>query len=472
MMLPEESPDAISKVAATGLKSNHFYKQAHRTIYKAILNLYEKGEPADLLTVTKELERTGDLEKAGGTQDIDEMIDSVPSAANVEYYAQMVLDGAERRKYIRDALEIYDAGFDDSLDIDEMRSKVQKLTAKLPGSKDGPKGMPEPATELIRAEIADPPMIISDGLLPAFGYTMLGAVTKTGKTTLAVQMALSVGSGTDFLGFPVERHIKVLYCYLEGTRASMSKLIRQQLDGWGGRVDIDNLVLLECRGLSFESKNCLRWLKKQIADTNAGLVILDPIGKTTTRDINRLENITAFVNKLEEITDYDAGICWLLLHHFGKPTVQKREPIQKLHGSSGWGNYTESFIGIERYSERRSPDYKKLTFYLRHGPNPGDICTYLNPGARLFEIVESPEAIPSLNAERVRDILREHGKPARFTLLRTLVEMQLGVSERQAAEAIVKAKKAGIISKGENRYDRYTIEGMNSAQDTEKILHL
>jgi len=105
---------------------NGFYREAHQRIYAAILNLFERGEPADLLTVTQELERSNSLENVGGVPYIYEMIESVPTAANVEYYARMVHREAMRRRLIRVSSEIYNESFDNSEDVDMLLDKAEK----------------------------------------------------------------------------------------------------------------------------------------------------------------------------------------------------------------------------------------------------------------------------------------------------------------------------------------------------------
>jgi len=105
---------------------NGFYREAHQRIYAAILNLFERGEPSDLLTVTQELERSNSLENVGGVPYIYEMIESVPTAANVEYYAKMVHCEAMRRRLIRVSSEIYNESFDNSEDVDMLLDKAEK----------------------------------------------------------------------------------------------------------------------------------------------------------------------------------------------------------------------------------------------------------------------------------------------------------------------------------------------------------
>lgn len=108
-----------------------FYKDAHRKIYSAVLNLFERAEPADLLTVTRELERNSDLENVGGVPYINEMLDSVPSAANVEYYAQMVKNESIKRRLIYTSAQIYNESFDDSEDIEMLLDRAERAILEI-----------------------------------------------------------------------------------------------------------------------------------------------------------------------------------------------------------------------------------------------------------------------------------------------------------------------------------------------------
>ncbi|MBM3213132.1 replicative DNA helicase, partial [Candidatus Poribacteria bacterium] len=130
MLIPDGGREAIPKVIQIlGDKTgeNGFYREAHQKLYSAILDLFGKGEPADLLTVTRELERTGNLEKVGGLSYISEMIDSVPNVANVEYYAKMVKDEALRRRLIYTAAQLYNESFDNSEEVDMLLDKAERM---------------------------------------------------------------------------------------------------------------------------------------------------------------------------------------------------------------------------------------------------------------------------------------------------------------------------------------------------------
>ncbi len=129
MLISDGGREAIPRVIESlgdDAVGESFYREAHKKIYSAILNLFERAEPADLLTVTRELERAGDLEKVGGVPYINEMIDSVPSAANVEYYAQMVRHESIKRRLIYTSAQIYNESFDDSEDVYMLLDRAER----------------------------------------------------------------------------------------------------------------------------------------------------------------------------------------------------------------------------------------------------------------------------------------------------------------------------------------------------------
>src|SRR5215472_11284962 len=78
-------PDAIVLVADF-LSSEDFYRDAHRTLYGVIVQLYDQRQPADFITVCDELERRKSLEEIGGAGYITSLINHVPTSANVVYY--------------------------------------------------------------------------------------------------------------------------------------------------------------------------------------------------------------------------------------------------------------------------------------------------------------------------------------------------------------------------------------------------
>ncbi|NIR48691.1 replicative DNA helicase [candidate division KSB1 bacterium] len=128
----------ISKEAVTKcieiLDPSAFYKTAHEKIFQATINLDERGSQVDYLTITDELEKMGELDEVGGAYYITELSNTVPSAANVEYYAKIVLEKSLLRKLIDVSNEIatdaYEARDDAVEIIDSAEQKIFTLSER------------------------------------------------------------------------------------------------------------------------------------------------------------------------------------------------------------------------------------------------------------------------------------------------------------------------------------------------------
>lgn len=110
--------DAVIRIASY-VKPSDFYRAAHGLIYEAILTLYNKREPTDLITLVDELRRTARLDDAGGETYLTELIAAVPTAVHVEYYGRIVERTATLRRLISAGTEIVDIGYTEAMDIEQ-----------------------------------------------------------------------------------------------------------------------------------------------------------------------------------------------------------------------------------------------------------------------------------------------------------------------------------------------------------------
>jgi replicative DNA helicase len=95
-------PEAVVQVADF-LRPEDFYRDAHRAIFQAVLDLYAERGPADLITLCDELQRRGRLEEVGGSAYVSSLVNAVPTSANVEYYARIVERESIKRRLIHAA---------------------------------------------------------------------------------------------------------------------------------------------------------------------------------------------------------------------------------------------------------------------------------------------------------------------------------------------------------------------------------
>ena len=116
---------AVNKVMEV-LAPDDFYRESHRKIYKALIDLSERDEPADLITLTNELKNNGHLDSVGGASYITSLIDSVPTAANIEYYVKIVKEKAILRKLIQTSTEIITQSYEDRGDVEGFLDEAER----------------------------------------------------------------------------------------------------------------------------------------------------------------------------------------------------------------------------------------------------------------------------------------------------------------------------------------------------------
>lgn len=118
--------DAIARVVEL-VRAEDFYRDAHRRIYEVISELFERGEPADLISVTDRLRVLGLLDDAGGAAYVTSLLHAVPTAANVEYYARLVVQKAMLRQMISAGTQIVGMGFREDQDVELLLDQAEKM---------------------------------------------------------------------------------------------------------------------------------------------------------------------------------------------------------------------------------------------------------------------------------------------------------------------------------------------------------
>ncbi|MFH1358007.1 MAG: replicative DNA helicase [bacterium] len=145
--IPPQNIEAEQAILASILIDNHalniclefinadsFYKEAHKIIFKGMLDLGEKNEPIDLVTINVHLDNKGLLDQVGGSAYLSHLVDSIPTAANVSSYAQYVREKSLLRNLINASTEIVGECFESDSDVGELldraESKIFALSEK------------------------------------------------------------------------------------------------------------------------------------------------------------------------------------------------------------------------------------------------------------------------------------------------------------------------------------------------------
>ena len=126
--------DAVM-AAVEVLKDDAFYREDNKIIYQAILNLYSKSEPIDIITLKDELESMGKFEQVGGFEYLASLPDKVPTTANVQKYIKIVEEKSVLRNLIKTANEIIELGYNPTEDVEDIMDGAEKKIFDIMQSK-------------------------------------------------------------------------------------------------------------------------------------------------------------------------------------------------------------------------------------------------------------------------------------------------------------------------------------------------
>jgi replicative DNA helicase len=204
MMLDQH---AIEKVAEI-LRPDDFYREAHRILYEVILSLAERHIPVDLLTVQEELRRRDQLEEIGGLPALVQIVESVPTASNAEYYARIVEEKAILRRLIRASHDILQLADDPELELQDVIDRAEQAIFSVAQRRLGRYFSPIDRLLLQALEHIERVQLSGRGILgipthfPALDYKtsglqpseliILAARPSVGKTALALNIAENV----------------------------------------------------------------------------------------------------------------------------------------------------------------------------------------------------------------------------------------------------------------------------------------
>lgn len=116
--------EAVSK-SMQWLTADHFYKTSHERIFACMVDLFEKGEPVDAISVVNKLKKKKELESVGGAFYITGLAESVPTTANVEHYSKIVLEKHLLRTLIKVSHDVSKDAFEDSQDVDQILDSAE-----------------------------------------------------------------------------------------------------------------------------------------------------------------------------------------------------------------------------------------------------------------------------------------------------------------------------------------------------------
>lgn len=325
MLLEKE---AIYKGAEI-LRPNDFYREAHRVIFEVVVHLANKGEPVDLITVSEELKQRGMLDKVGGVAYLTQLANFVPTAANVEHYANIVAEKSLLRSIISVATNIVKMGYEGSEEVDVILDRAEKdifeisqkrnvkgfvslrsilvetfeRIEKLYESKGGVTGLPTGYPDFDR---------MTAGLQPS-DLIILAARPSMGKTTFALNLGsyaaveLKIPAIIFSLEMSKEQLALKLLCSEAGVDNQRIRTGTLRDDDWPklshalGRLSDAMLFIDDTPGISaLEIRAKTRRIK---AEYGLGLVIIDylQLMQSRSRSENRQQEVSEISRSLKAL---------------------------------------------------------------------------------------------------------------------------------------------------------------------------
>ncbi len=414
--------DAIIKIADK-LNAEQFYRGSHKKIYEAIIALYERREPADIVTVSGELAQRGVLEEIGGEEYLTELVDKVPTAANIGSYSTIVRDLALRRNLISISTEITEQAYGGAMPVKELLEDVEQriftisqenlvrnflpiretlMTSfdkleQLHKNKSGVRGIPTGFRDIDNklSGLQDSNLVI------------LAARPSMGKTSLALNISQYAA---------VHQQIPVGFFSLESSREELvDRLLASQsgVDYWkittGNLTDDDFSKVGEAMGILADSplfiddtpgQSVLEMRTKARrlqVEHGVRLLVVDYLQLAKSRNlVNRVQEISEVSQGLKNIAR-EIGCPVLALSQLSRSVEQRGEQRPQLSDLRDSGSIEQDadvvmFIWRPTDEEKLRPDHTKLTIAKhRNGPTGEIDLVFRGESARFYSMEKQRE---------------------------------------------------------------------------------
>ncbi len=402
------APDSFASVSEH-VTANDFYKVAHRKVFVAIQYLYNKGQPVDFVTVSNYLTDKKEIDSIGGNTFLAELMDKVPSAVNIDSYAQIVREKALLRKMIEVSTEVMELAYNQNYEnvegfLEDTESKIFSITESRPGNQSGLTG----SAELIKLSIdklthlstqtetiTGVPTGFSEldemttGLQPG-DLVIVAARPSMGKTAFSLNMAqhAAIRSGKTVAFFSIEMSKEQLMMRMLASEARINlgniKVGRLTQHEWERLIDKAslisqaNLFIDDTSGISpYEIRSKCRRLKAQ---RGLDLIMVDYLQIMDLKQkVESRERAVAEISKALKRIGKELGVPVVALAQLnrgveGRSGDQRKPVLSDLRESGSIEQDADLIMMLyrEEYYEQDNPDVKGMAEVLirkhRNGP--------------------------------------------------------------------------------------------------------
>jgi hypothetical protein len=299
-----------------------------------------------------------------------------------------------------------------------------------------------------------PPCLVEPGLLPAQGILFVGGEPKVGKSLLVANLALSLATGSDRLGFPVPEPRRVLICQFELPVPQFVSRLAVMRRAIGPAADQHLFVDTCATGHLLSAPNGLQHFLVAAHAAAAEVIILDPLYSTHDQDENDTRAMAALCQSLLRLRE-SSRAALIVVHHVRK-SIGRYEIGSAFRGSSALHAVGDSYLLLTRPSPRF--DTVELRFQFRYAAPLPPRLLQLDSSTLWFSAAGVPVASPAAARPRkvepadVERALTELGAPAQYNQLRQQIMTTTDCSKRTAQLAITAACELGLIVHADGSY--------------------
>jgi len=443
--------ETLQRCVRAGLESAHFHTAAHGVAFGAMVEIQAVHAAVDVAMLAEGLRERGQLEAVGGWEGLMKLSAAVPTTAQAQFFIDRVKTLALERDRARAAVALYEATMaGDAERVAEVEVELQKLSRR--------RSMELPPIlafgDFIGATPRPTPMELVEGLLHRGAKLMLAGGSKSFKTWVLMDLALSVATGKGWWGFKTTKG-RVLYLNMELMVEFAEERTRSIMAAKGiTATDTVGLDTWHLRGYARDFKELLPQILRAVAGVQYDLIILDPVYKVLgERDENANGEVAELLNEFESLA-VKTGAALAYGHHHSKGNQGEKDAKDRSSGAGAWTRDPDSLIDLTPHEEE---EHFIVTYTLRnHKPRGKHVVKWAFPCMSIA---------PGLNP----DDFRKPGRPKQHGTADILVALGgdlMGFSEWERAcerrgissstfKRLVKAAlESGVVDKVGTQYRR------------------
>lgn len=442
---PSTSKDKVKEILEI-LTPDDFYGAKRAKLFSICATLLESTESLDLI-ITRQC-----VQDNYTTYSPDDLLlELIECHSRTDYvitnlisYVNIVKEKAERRRALQNFRAIINDLDNDLIPVSNSLEKAEMTLDYFNNNGNHKKRSIENLGEFITREKTKTPYII-EGLIPDSGFSTIAGFTGMGKSSLTVQMLLSIICNRPFLNkFKIlNPEVHILYINLENSEYTIDRLINAQLNEFKiSASQMKQLFIPSCIGMSFDDRKDYNTISGWIEDNHIEIVVVDPILDAFGGDQNDLTVVRSLIKKLRHL---NSNVSWVLLHHFNKGN-DDIDIVRLMLGSVGFANAMTTIMGLKRMAKNTNPRVRTLEFgKTRDFEKPEPIMLEMDQKSRVYYTIESRDEAKPLDTTIVVSVLEDFGQMTYTKLCEQVAEFS-GASINYSKILVGKARASHLIT--------------------------